>query len=345
MDFALSYLIITILTIICFIGVAFIFPFILPMRCKQRTLLVLFLITGLFSYGFLFELERGQFNLIAFALCFFGLYIFHNNNKYRWLAYLLFTLSIQLKIYPAIFIVLFVLDWKDIRGTIKRFAGLGFVNIALLFIFGFGVFKDFINALHLKVNDSLFWVGNFSIHSFVQFWVPSALLKYFHIPTSYFGDTLKIFVESTLIFLVLILFAIELIITIRKRTPGIDPLLLFSCTCVALLLPPVSHDYKLSLLVGPTAFFLKSIRIGSSYFLGVKILIFFLVFIFSSLFFSTEYSYFQKSPLIANNFVAVFTMMAISVALYFIDLYQENKIPHDRIVYPDTNIYSDETLR
>jgi len=45
----------------------------------------------------------------------------------------------------------------------------------------------------------------------------------------------------------------------KKNQTGIDPYLLFTCACAALLIPPISHDYKLPILVGPAAILLQDL--------------------------------------------------------------------------------------
>ena len=57
-------------------------------------------VTGLTSHGLQFELERGQFNVVAISLCLLAVYIFHYQVKYRHFGYLLFLVAVQLKVYP-----------------------------------------------------------------------------------------------------------------------------------------------------------------------------------------------------------------------------------------------------
>jgi hypothetical protein len=112
---------------------------VLPLKMtvkKNIPLIVLFFVTGLTSYGLQFELERGQYNVFTFLLCLWAIYIFHFHPKYRIFAYLLFSLSVQLKLYPAIFIVMLIDNWKDWKSILRRFAGLAVFNILLLFIMG-----------------------------------------------------------------------------------------------------------------------------------------------------------------------------------------------------------------
>jgi Glycosyltransferase family 87 len=111
---------------------------------KESRLLILFIFAAsIFSYGLQFELETGQFYTIAMMLTVAAIYIFHRHPAYRIFAYILFSISIQLKVFPAIFVVMFVDNWRDWKGIIKRFAMLGLANFALLFLLGYSYFSVF----------------------------------------------------------------------------------------------------------------------------------------------------------------------------------------------------------
>jgi hypothetical protein len=320
LDIRTTYIAITSLTLICFLGIAFLFPLGFLKKGSIPPTLILLFVCGLTSYGLMFELERGQFNVIAMALSFIAIYIFHRQPKFSWVAYILFTIAIQLKMYPAIFIVFFVRDWKDIKANLIRILGLGIANLALFFCLGWGIFQDFIGALRWKANDPGFWVGNISIRSFAQDWFPRTVLKFINIPSAGFDTGGKRIFEIALYLIVFFLLVIVLTKAIRKRKPEVDPFLLFTCSCAALLIPPVSHDFKLPILVGPAAYFLicmfknKKEKSSKRWIITVG-----LIFLFSIAYFSTQYSYVQKSPLIANNFLAVFVMMVIVTVLSLAD--------------------------
>jgi len=169
LEFSAAYKVITLVNVFLFVLMTLVLPLriIKEKQVSASSVIMLIFITGLFSYGFQFELQRGQFNVIAMAACFFAIWIFHNHKKYRTLAYILFTISIQLKVFPAIFIVMFISDWQDWKNNIKRFAGLGLVNFALLFVLGPSVFVDFLRAIKAQSVNPSIWSGNHSIRSFV----------------------------------------------------------------------------------------------------------------------------------------------------------------------------------
>lgn len=123
----------TLLTLVCYVLCVLVLPRVFHRYNPWRVpgLLMLFF-SGLFSYGLHFELERGQFNLLAFTCCLNTIYLFHYQCALRVLAYLLFCLAVQLKIYLAIFALLFVEDWRYWRESVRRIVGLAAINVGTL---------------------------------------------------------------------------------------------------------------------------------------------------------------------------------------------------------------------
>jgi hypothetical protein len=157
---------ITILSFACIVIQTLLMPVL--MRAKRRySIHVFFFLTVIISYGMLFEYERGQFNVIAFTLVLTAVYLFHYQPSFRHLAYLLFSISIQLKIYPVIFILMFIKDWRDWKGNFVRFLGIGIFNIALLFSVGTSMFMSFMNSIATYTSDTWSRPYNLSIKSFM----------------------------------------------------------------------------------------------------------------------------------------------------------------------------------
>ena len=313
-----AYMVMTILTLVCFFWVAFLFPYLLPSPRKVYPILVLIFVVTLTSYGLQFELERGQFYTLSIALAFAGIYLFHKVPRLSWLAYLLFSFSIQLKIFPFVFVFMFIRDWRDWKNNLLRFAGLFAFNIALLFILGWGTFVEFFNILTGMAADPFVWIGNMSARSFSRLAFPT-ILERLSISTGWVKNGGSSLVEFVLTLLIVILFALTIWRVYKRNRPGIDPYLLFVCTCANLLLPPISHDYKLPTLAGSTAILLialQEIQLGLRW---RRIFIITLTAIFSLMYFFTQYSTIVKSPLIANNFPVILTMMAGGVTLFFLD--------------------------
>jgi hypothetical protein len=309
-NFSWAYKIVTLVNLFCYVMITLVFSLRIGKQRQVSSLLMLLLISGLFSYGFLFELERGQFNVIAVFMCFFGIWIYHYHNKYRFLAYILFIISVQLKIYPFIFIVMLVNDWQDWRNNIKRVLILAGVNFALLFAFGPNVFVDFAKATIDNSVNPYVWIGNHSILSFMTLLSAVADQKGLAWVNQYSG-------LAQIVLLAIIAACISLIIlqTYRQKQKGINPYLLLACTLGALLIPSTSHDYTLSILAAPVAILLSNDR----YFIRSNIprshnIFIVLTFIFSAAYSSTLFSYNNKMFIFQNNFPAlVFMLMVITI--------------------------------
>lgn len=283
----------------------------LPLRIidrKHRSLALLIFMTGLLSYGFQFELERGQYNVFTFLLCLSSIYIFHYQPRYRLLAYLLFSISVQLKLYPAIFIVMFVDDWKDWEKILVRFAAIGLFNLLLFFVMGYQTFWDFLRSVTTQV-VSPSWIGvwNHSISSFIS------VLK-----QDGFGlvplQTLRVlrqnsaWVEGGLLLAFAILFLSALFISYLRRKPGLDPYLLVACTVGALILP-ISYDYTLSILAAPMLLFFCAIP--STDRPGLKIVCILLTLAISIVYFTSLTPYNYRPYLIHNSFPLLFLLLIL----------------------------------
>lgn len=314
----LAYHLLTLLTLACFLWAGFFFPLLSEGHRKIESLLMLLFIVGLTSYGLQFELERGQFNTLAIGLTFAAIYIFHRHPRLSWLAYILFTIGIQLKIYPAIFIFLFIRDWRSWKENIIRWVGLGIANLLLLFSLGYAPFLHFLEVITKKSDDPGAWVGNISIKSFAQYRLPY-LLSRLGIRNEWITPENSVFIEFGLYLLVIILLAIVVVRAYRRNDGGIAPYMLFACLCAAFLIPPISHDYKLPILVGPAAYLLLKLPPSGSFSGRRKILFFGLTAVFTLTYFSTQFSYMMKTPLLASNFPAVFLMLIVCISFYFMD--------------------------
>jgi hypothetical protein len=300
-----AYQIVTITNYLGYILVSFVIP-ILINRTKASFVLVLLLFTtGLYSYGFLFELERGQLNLIAFLLCMFAIYLFHYHNKIRYLAYILFAISIQLKVWPGIFILMFVHDWRDWRINIKRFLGIVGLNSLLLFVLGYQPLAIFLQTLSKPILNPYTWVGNHSIMSFMTLFAPKAIN---HLQLVISEPNLVLLGQIVLISVVGLCFLLIVNQAYKKRISGFNPYLLLACTLGALLIPSTSHDYKISILASPMAIVLARISLNKypqKHFIAV------LLILFASLAYSsTLFSYTNKpSFLLQNNLPALMVIL------------------------------------
>jgi hypothetical protein len=311
-EFSAAYQIVTLVNVFFYMLLTLVLPLRIGKEKQVTSLLMLFFITGLFSYGFQFELERGQFNVIAMVACFFAIWIFHNHNKYRFVAYILFTISVQMKLFPAIFIVMFITDWHDWKNNIKRFLGLAAVNFALFFVLGTSVFVDFLRAIKAQSLHPSIWSGNHSIRSFVTSISNTESQQGWPWLSDHSG-----WVQLSFLAVIAVCILLIMIQAYRQRQNGVNSHLLLACTIGALLIPPVSHDYKLSILAAPTAILFSDL---SSYSEGAvrsrrHFLTMMMVFIMSFAYSTTLFSYTHKPLTLASNFPALITMLLITTCL------------------------------
>mgnify|MGYP003601930534 CR=1 FL=1 len=167
LPFPVAHGLLAALTLAAFVSVAVALPLLVFPRADRAAVLLVAL-AGVFSYGLEFELRWGQFNVVALACAAWGLYLFHRGRG-RWVragAYALFSAAIQLKLYPAIFAFLFAQNARAWRANLARWAMLGAANVALLFALGPQAFADFLESLKAQAAAPFTWAGNHSIQSF-----------------------------------------------------------------------------------------------------------------------------------------------------------------------------------
>lgn len=236
LPFNYAYLLVTILTIASFVSVVLVLPL---ASCEKpdRAALVALTIAGLLSYGFLFEIEQGQFNLIALACCAWGIFLFHSGPaKWKRLsAYLLFTIAIQLKMYPALFVFAFARDARDLKGNMARWIALGAANIALLFALGPSVFRDFLTVMTHAEKNNFIWCGNHSIKSF------GAIMQGTTVPCApFYGLAFGVILAAC--------FVSTMTLAYMRNVRSSFKYIVMICALSAMLIPPISHDYKLPIL-------------------------------------------------------------------------------------------------
>lgn len=304
------YNLITFLTLASYVIVSLFIPLALN-KSKYNSLILLLFGIGIFSYGLQFELERGQSNLIAFALCLMSVYIFHAHPKLRYFAYILFSLSIQLKIYPAIFILMFVDNWQEWKSNLKRIIGIGIINFALLFVLGYKFFSEFLAATTTQQTALTPWNGN-SIRSFV-FVLSKTGFGIFS------GNLMAAAAQNPrayeLFFLALFGICLVTLIALayHRRINGLNPYLLMACTIGALIIPTISNDYKLPLLIGPMSILLSAWPAMERW--HKKLVSAALVIIVSMAFWSTLYPFKIKPEILLNNMPVLMVILLMVTLL------------------------------
>ena len=300
---------ITFSTLLSYILVTLILPIAFTRGKDKSTLLLLFII-GLFSYGLQFEIERGQFNLIAFALCLSAIYIFHKYPTMRYFSYALFVLSVQLKIYPALFIFMFIDDWRNWKLVFRRIFGLGFLNFLLLFILGSKTFNEFIGATTQQQLRLTPWNGS-SIRSFVfvlsrtgfGVFSENVITKVSENPRSIEMIFLAIFGSC---------FVLLIAYTIVNNMKGFNPYLFLACTVGVLIIPTISNDYKLPLLVAPVSILFSHWPDMDT--IAKKIVSVTTLIVVSGAFWSTLYP-FKYKPEILLNSMPILIVILLSVTI------------------------------
>lgn len=305
MDFFLAYKIMTVVTIVSFITMTFLLPLQSSKSKLVTPLLVFLLVTGLYSYGFQFELERGQFHVLAVFLSFLAIWIFHYYPRWRFLAYVLFTISVQLKTYPAIFALMLISDWRDWKRNFARLFLLAAANVALLFVLGPEFCAAFVQVARTQSADPVLSPATHSIRAFVM--LASQYLSDQGWPWLSQHSTL---VQSILLAMVAACVIVLLLAAYRENKGGVNPYLLLTCTLCAMLIPPQSHDYKLSILAAPVAVLFTNERFADGFdHLFPRVVAIVLIFIFSVLYTSTTYPSINKPTLLKCNCPALLLML------------------------------------
>ncbi len=307
-----SYVYITVLNFLSFLAITWLYPWLVSRPRRWSQMATLGLVSGLFSYGLLFQLERGQFDLLVMVLCYAAIYLFHHHPRLRLLAYLLFVVSVNIKIYPLVFILCFTLNWRDWKHNLLRWGLLGLANLAGLIVLGWNVFQDFIRALMGQLgNPSYAWVGNHSIDSFVRTVAQRA------------SEDLNILDGNIRVFSLLLIavFALFLVaawaLIYRKRISAANPYLLILLTLATMLIPSTSHDYKLSILVAPVVLLFNHLELRSTGRKRLDVAALLLALWFSASYFSTLL-YHPDLPIpIANNLPALMNMAFATTGLAY----------------------------
>ena len=313
-DYPTAYKLVTFTTLVSYLFLTLLLPIWVTSE-RNHSLAFLMFATGIFSYGLQFELERGQYNVIAMTLCLLAVYLYHFNYKLRYVAYFLFSISVQLKVFPLIFIFMLIKDWRDWKNNIKRFVGIGLFNIFFLFVLGYRVFIDFVNAITEQVvTPSWNWNGNHSIQAFV-----------FNLMKDGYGliqpDALANLSDHSLLVTMslMIIFALCLFLLLASachhNEGGLNPYLLLVCTIGALIIP-TSNDYTLSFFTGPVVILLCSIAIENAF--KLKYFSSFLIAIVSFSYSSTLFPFKYKPYFLNNNFPALFIILVSITILYFL---------------------------
>ena len=245
MEPRVSFAVLSGLTLGAYLWCAGFFPYLalLPRRLSPSA--VLLFGVGLFSYPLHFEIARGQWNLIARALTLAGVAIARRRESLRLLGYVLITVGIQLKIYPAVVLSALIVDWAHPRRDLRNVIILLAANAALFFVMGPGLFVEFVTSVLRQVAAPGVWLGNHSIASF------AALVG--GEPTQRgiaAAGILQTIVALTCLIALLAGAAVLGIALWRRGERSLDGYVILTAALIGVLVPSVSHDYTLAALIG-----------------------------------------------------------------------------------------------
>lgn len=246
--FPYNYYVVTVVTLVSYLILNLLLP--LWFNKKENKLLIIFIFAvSISSYGLQFELETGQFYTLAMLLSMAAIYIFHRHPPYRIFAYILFCISVQLKIFPAIFILLFVDDWRDWKANLKRFAALGLANFLLLFVLGLPYIQFFI----ARMVGSVYKLETDHNHS-ISIYVFNLVDTGYGLSKGALLDWIQAhaaLIQTSLYIYVLICFLAILIGSYLRNQRGVNFSLLMVCLLIGITFPSISHDYNLPMLATP----------------------------------------------------------------------------------------------
>jgi hypothetical protein len=188
------------------------------------------------SYAFLFSIERGNYDALAVLPCIAVIWLLVHRPDALWAQTILLAVAVHLKVYPlAIFPVLF---WRHRWRSLLPFA---IVNVALLFVLGWGPIRAFLVGIRSAAGAPAIWSGNHSGASF-------ALVALGPAGLSFRGDKIVLALLP-----LAVLAAGALVLWRRGFSPG-NALLAYVLAVPAMnLVPGTSHDYKLVILGAPMA--------------------------------------------------------------------------------------------
>lgn len=321
LSYPANFYFITFLTLVSIVTLFFAIPLLEDKSKREISLMAFFFFTAIFSYGMQFEIERGQFNIIAFALAIFSIYLYHYRNSLRYYAYLFFSLSVQIKIYPAVLILMFIKDWRNWKNNILRVSGLAIFNITLLFALGWQTLADYIKALPILLNSTWSRPYNHSIRSYVYGltnseygMLPITTVSWIKQNPNWIGHFL--FACYFLCLLAVLLKAY------KNKKGAINFNLLLICTIGSMILPSSSVDYKLPILAFPLAMVISTRQVqvqGIGRILEIGILL------FLSLAYSvTLFPFIYKPDILVNNFPV---LLGILIAVTILDFLETKVSP------------------
>jgi len=213
-----------------------------------------FIIITFTTYPFLFNLDRGNIDMVVFMFL-VGFFYFHDKGK-PLLSILLLALAISMKLYPAVFLILLLKDkkYKEIAaviaisvlltlGALLSFTGTITENIQAL-LRNLGSFNQDFNSFYgLQHNLSLYGVIRVVTFIFMT-------LIHGEVIHGVFRDAIPWYSMAVLV----LFFGICIYILFFENRKWKNVTML---TIVMLIFPNVSFDYRLIFLFVPLVYFIR----------------------------------------------------------------------------------------
>jgi hypothetical protein len=211
---------------------------------KQHIRLFIFSSVVVFgSYPFLFAFDRGNFDLIIFLLCGWGILAFFK-ERYQTSA-ILIMLAAFAKGYPGIYLLL-LLQRKRFRELLYALASSVVINLMAIFAFG-GITHTVAGlADGLKSFNEIYVIGNASMHYSIDFYNMAKILykiDLFPVDPSSMPSLFTAFGGVILIFSVMTFF-------LNSSWPFWRKIAVL--TIPALFFPLIGNDYKALLMLFPS---------------------------------------------------------------------------------------------
>ncbi len=194
------------------------------------------------NYGFLFALDRGNSELYLFL--FVGLFLYAYNNKKYHLAALYLAIASAFKLYPLLFILLFISEkkYKELAYTIFYFILFTCISL-LLFKQGFELnLIHVLNGFELK-NSQL---SNLPLENNNYFIQGSSLFNAFKILLIKCRINIKDIYSTYINITIIITLIASIYIIFIEQKLWVKATII---TLLVILLPHISGDYKLILLI------------------------------------------------------------------------------------------------
>jgi hypothetical protein len=201
-------------------------------------------------------------------------------------------------------------NWRDWKTNFVRLAGISLFNFALLFVLGFDLFQDFLASTLQQQSQPQPGMGFLFAALFLCSLTPGIVS--FPNPLFQPPDSIHRVFELSFLALFFLCLITLIVLAFIRRENGFNPYLLLACTVGALIIPAVSNDYKLPLIIGPVSILLSGWPAMKK--MSKKIASIVLLIIVLMAFWTTLYP-FKIKPEILHNSMPVLLLILIAVTV------------------------------